>query len=188
MINDSKQTNAPLSSQLIYINHISMFLSAWRCSPQTPEPTVFSLAKRPVPSRCDPSPDLMDTESVIHHKVINMQPSPLTGRWCSGHDALIYSLFSLRLPALSASPAPPPPWLSSPPDMMECRPTSALGRKVEDGLWFVEIRNSSALWCCDRSRRAARAPLVNKLYWELHDEEQVSHRGFPQFDIFSIIH
>lgn len=211
MINRPKPTNTPLNSQLIYINHISMFLSlslsAWGCLPQTPEPTVLS------------SVNVLFHLAIIHHHIWwTLNPSSIIksstcslllseGRWCSGWDALMYlcdslfSLFTLRSPALHLSPTPHPTNITTTTTTV-IKQSSCIqtwwsvslhqpGRKLDDGSWFVEIRNSSALRPCDWSRHAARTPLVNKLYWELHDGDHCCFSGgFPQFasDIANIIH
>lgn len=128
------------------------------------------------------------TRSVIHHKVINMQPPPLTGEVmkCPGGSdlSLWFTVFSVHL-CLPACPSHLhlQPWLST--DVMECQLTSGWGVNWRMGPDLLKSGILQRYGLVIDFRRAARAPLVNKLYTEscMMRGQCCFSEGFPQSDI-----
>lgn len=169
--NPPRKPDAPLNSQLICANRISMFSFCMATFPSNPWADSFSVAN-----------DLFSL-AVIHHRIrwlLNQSSIRKSStfslllsqrRWCSSQDVQIYvsDACIAWFPVLSISPAPV---------LHHPHPTATMikqsfcilsagvsaGHKLEDGSRFVEIRTSSALRSCDRSRHPAKAPLVGMLY------------------------
>lgn len=147
---------------LHYINRISIFLSAWGCSPQTPESTVFSLA------------NVLFHLAVIHHHRSDgswiTHPSESHQHAASssqrGDEVVAGKLWfisvihcCLRSPCVCLHtstttvikrPSCVQMWWR----VSQCQP----GHKLDEVSWFVEIKNSSPILSCGRSRHAASAP------------------------------